>query len=199
MSEPLASIWIGNRTRIPAHQDLPDNLACVVAGRRRVTLFPPQQLSNLYIGPLDFNPAGQAISLVDFDAPDYDRFPKFAEASQARAGRGTRSRRRRVHSEHVVALHAGARGLQRAGQLLVAAGAGLDGYADERADARYHDDRDLPPNQREIWDDVFRHYVFAAGEATNAHIPGNARGVLGPFDDDKARALRARLLQRLNR
>src|SRR5689334_1104373 len=69
--DPLASVWIGNRTRIPAHQDLPDNLACVVAGRRRVTLFPPQQLANLYIGPLDFNPAGQAVSLIDFDAPHY--------------------------------------------------------------------------------------------------------------------------------
>jgi len=40
--------------------------------------------------------------------------------------------------------------------------------------------RDLPPKQREIWDDVCRHYVFAA-------------------NDEKARALRARLLQRLNR
>jgi len=28
----LASIWIGNRTRIAAHHDLPDNLACVAAG-----------------------------------------------------------------------------------------------------------------------------------------------------------------------
>ena len=40
--------------------------------------------------------------------------------------------------------------------------------------------RDLPPKQREIWDDVFRHYVYAAS-------------------DEKAWALRARLLQRLNR
>ena len=78
--DPLASIWIGNRTRIAAHQDVPDNIACVVAGRRRVTLFPPEQLRNLYIGPLDFNPAGQAISLVDFAAPDLQRFPRFAEA-----------------------------------------------------------------------------------------------------------------------
>src|SRR3546814_18893261 len=78
--DPLASVWIGNRSRIPAHQDLPDNLACVAVGRRRVTLFPPDQLANLYIGPLDFTPAGQAISLVDFAAPDLARFPRFAEA-----------------------------------------------------------------------------------------------------------------------
>ena len=29
---PLASIWLGNRTRIAAHHDLPDNLACVAVG-----------------------------------------------------------------------------------------------------------------------------------------------------------------------
>ena len=57
--DALASIWLGNRSRIAAHQDLPDNLACVVAGRRRFTVFPPEQLPNLYIGPLDFTPAGQ--------------------------------------------------------------------------------------------------------------------------------------------
>ncbi|ROQ21130.1 cupin-like protein [Marinimicrobium koreense] len=74
------NIWIGNRTTIPTHYDVSDNLACVVAGRRRFTLFPPEQVRNLYVGPIDFTPAGQPISLVDPYQPDLERFPKFAEA-----------------------------------------------------------------------------------------------------------------------
>ena len=42
-------------------------------------------------------------------------------------------------------------------------------------------------------------WVLAADEGTRAHIPERARGMLGPIDETQARALRARLLQRLNR
>ncbi|MDZ7812616.1 MAG: cupin-like domain-containing protein [Ideonella sp.] len=88
--DPLMSLWLGNRTRIAAHQDVPDNLACVAAGRRRFTLFAPEQLPNLYIGPLDFTPAGQPISLVDTAQPDLERYPRFtlahANRSACRAG-----------------------------------------------------------------------------------------------------------------
>ena len=59
--------------------------------------------------------------------------------------------------------------------------------------------RDLPPVQREIWREVFQHYVFAPGSDTDGHIPEHARGVLAPLDEERARSLRARLLQRLNR
>jgi hypothetical protein len=100
--KPVASIWIGNRTRIAAHHDLPDNLACVVAGHRRFTLFPPEQIANLYVGPLEFTPAGQPISLVDFARPDFERFPRFAEALRPPAS-GILVRRCHFHSEHVVA------------------------------------------------------------------------------------------------
>ena len=81
--DPLTSIWVGNRTRIAAHYDLPDNLACVVAGHRRFTLFPPEQMANLYPGPLDFTPAGQQISLVDFHKPDLERYPLFKQALES--------------------------------------------------------------------------------------------------------------------
>jgi hypothetical protein len=76
-------IWIGNRVTTPAHFDQSHNLACVVAGRRRFTLFAPEQVDNLYIGPLDFAPTPTPISLVDFKAPDFARFPRFREALAA--------------------------------------------------------------------------------------------------------------------
>jgi hypothetical protein len=59
--------------------------------------------------------------------------------------------------------------------------------------------RDLPPEQRAAWQNLFRHYVFEADESTAAHIPEKARRVLAPLDDDAARELRARLLAKLNR
>ena len=80
--DPLVSFWLGNQTRIAAHFDFPDNLACVVAGARRFTLLPPDQIGNLYVGPLDPTPSGQAISLVDFNDPDLTRHPRFREAQR---------------------------------------------------------------------------------------------------------------------
>jgi len=73
-------LWLGNEVVTPAHFDESHNLACVVSGRRRFTLFPPDQAANLYIGPLDFAPTPTPISLVDFRAPDFQRFPRFLEA-----------------------------------------------------------------------------------------------------------------------
>ncbi|SEM17215.1 Cupin-like domain-containing protein [Pseudoxanthomonas sp. GM95] len=195
----LASIWVGNRTRIAAHQDLPDNLACVVAGRRRFTLFPPDQLPNLYIGPLDLTPAGQAISLVDFHAPDLERFPRFAEAlahaQVAELAPGDALMIPSMWWHHIEALEA-------FNVLVNYWWRATPAYMDTPMNAlmlAMMTVRDLPPEQRRIWQDVFHHYVFEPGEATDAHIPESARGVLAPMDEPRARALRGRLLQRLNR
>lgn len=76
-------IWIGNRSVVSTHFDLSDNIACVVAGRRRFTLFPPDQLPNLYVGPLDHTMAGQPASMVELNNPDFERFPRFREALAA--------------------------------------------------------------------------------------------------------------------
>ena len=197
--DPLASIWIGNRTRIAAHQDVPDNLACVVAGRRRATLFPPDQLRNLYIGPLEFTPAGQPISLVDFAAPDLERYPRFAEAQRharmAELEPGDALLIPSMWWHHM-------EGLEAFNVLVNYWWRQTPAFMDTPMNAlmlALLTVRDLPPEQRDTWREVFRHYVFDADGETAAHIPEDARRVLGTLDDERARDLRARLLNRLNR
>jgi hypothetical protein len=197
--DALMSVWFGNRTRIAAHYDLPDNLACVTAGRRRFTLFPPHQLDNLYIGPLDFTPAGQPISLVDFKRPDLERFPRFAEAWRhaqvAELGPGDAIFIPSMWWHHVEALDS-------FNMLINYWWRQSPNFMDTPTNAlmlSLMSIRDLPPAQRKAWKDLFLHYVFDADENTSAHIAPEARRVLGPFNDDAARALRAQLLKKINR
>jgi hypothetical protein len=195
----LASIWIGNRTRIAAHHDLPDNLACVAAGHRRFTLFPPEQLENLYVGPLDLTPAGQAISLVDFARPDYRRFPRFGEALKAarvaELGPGDAIFIPSMWWHHIEALDA-------FNVLVNYWWRQSPAYMDSPVSAlmlAIMTVRELPPAQRAAWENLFRHYVFEADETTAAHIPEQSRRSLGPLNEEAVREMRARLLARLNR
>ncbi|MTW09437.1 cupin-like domain-containing protein [Pseudoduganella eburnea] len=197
--DALMSVWIGNQTRIAAHYDLPDNLACVTAGRRRFTLFPPDQLENLYVGPLDFTPAGQPISLVDLHQPDLDRFPRFAEAMRhalcAELEPGDAIFIPSMWWHHVEAL-------ENFNVLVNYWWRQSPEYMDTPTNAlmlSLLSIRDLPREQRRAWQELFRHYVFEAGGATAAHIPVQAQRVLGPISDDAARMLRAQLLKKINR
>ena len=51
----------------------------------------PTNLPNLYIGPLDFTPAGQAISLVDFAKPGLRALPALRRGAAGRARRPSSS------------------------------------------------------------------------------------------------------------
>lgn len=73
-------VWISNRSIVATHFDNNHNIAGVVSGSRRFTVFPPEQLTNLYIGPLLRTPGGTPISVVDLREPDYARFPRFRQA-----------------------------------------------------------------------------------------------------------------------
>lgn len=197
--EPLVSLWLGNRTRIAAHFDLPDNIACVVAGRRRFTLFPPEAVGDLYVGPLDLTPAGQAISLVDMAAPDFARFPRFAHAltlaQVAELGPGDAVFIPSLWWHQVEALEPF--------NVLVnywwrQSPAHMDSPMATLLQALLTL-RDLPPAQREGWRALFAHYVFDATADTAAHIPPHARSVLAPLDAAGAQALRQQLIRRLAR
>jgi len=197
--DALVSIWIGNRTRIAAHYDVPDNLAVVAAGRRRFMLFPPEQLKNLYIGPLDFTPAGQAISLVDMLKPDFGKFPRYAEALEhaqsAVLGPGDALFIPSMWWHHIEALDA-------FNVLVNYWWQRTPEFMDTPTNAlmtAFLTMRGLPPEQRKAWQEVFRHYIFEADEETAQHIPEAARHVLAPLTADGARALRAQILKKLNR
>ncbi len=197
--KPHANIWIGNRTRIAAHYDVPDNIACVAAGRRRFTLLSPEQIENLYVGPLDLTPAGQAISLVDFAHPDLGKHPKFAIAREhaliGELGPGDALFVPSLWWHHVESL-------EDFNVLVNYWWRRSPPYMVSPANAlmlAILSVRDLPPEQRRAWQNLFQHYVFDAGENTVAHIPPAARGVLGTLDAGLMREMRVRLLARLGR
>jgi hypothetical protein len=197
--DALGSVWIGNRTRIAAHYDLPDNLACVAAGHRRFTLFPPDQLRNLYIGPLDFTPAGQAISLVDFAQPDYEKYPRFADAMRhaqvAELGPGDAIFIPSMWWHHIEALDS-------VNVLVNYWWRQSPDYMDTPNNTlmmALMSMRDLPREQRDAWQEIFRHYVFEADEHTSSHIGKEAQRALAPLTEDSSRVMRAQLIRKMNR
>lgn len=195
--DPLVSIWIGNQSRVSAHFDFPSNIACVVAGRRRIVLFPPEQLRNLYVGPLDFTPAGQAISLVDFHAPDYERFPNFrnavAAAQTAELQPGDAVIVPSMWWHHLEAL-------DPFNVLVNYWWRGSPAWMGAPLSALQHailSLRDLPEGQRKQWQDLFDFYVFNPEPGNFEHIPKNARGVLNPLDERTAQHIRKMLRDKL--
>ncbi len=192
-------IWLGNRTRVAAHYDALENVACVCAGRRRFTLFPPDQLANLYVGPMELTPAGQQISLVDFEDPDFERHPRYAQAlEQARSAILEPGDAIYIPSMwwHQVD------GLDPFNILINHWWREVPEHMGAPNDAlllAILNIRDLPAAQRRAWQGLFEHYVFNADERTVEHIPEPSRGVLGTLDETTARRLRTLLRNKLNR
>jgi len=197
--QPLASLWLGNKIRVSAHFDAADNIACCVVGRRRFTLFPPGQLDNLYVGPWDNTPAGQAISLVDFHEPDFEKYPKFREALKA-AYEVTLEPGDALYLPSMWWHHV--EGLDGLNVLVNYWWRTLPRFMGAPLNVLKHallDLRELPPEQRSAWQHIFEYYVFNPQDDAVAHIPEHSRGILSPMSETAARQLRADLLNQLNR
>ena len=200
----LPRLWLGNAITTPTHLDEWHNIGCVVAGRRRFTLFPPEQVANLYIGPLDFAPTGAPMSLVPLHAPDFERFPKFREALAAaltaELGAGDAIYIPPLWWHHVESLESF--------NVLVnywwhALPGVVSTHVESGFDSLVHAIvtlRALPPATREAWGALFEHYVFGGeGEAVTGHIPAPKHGLLGrlsPADREKVREYLAGRLKR---
>lgn len=196
---PLVSIWIGNRTIATAHFDTSNNLACSLVGRRRFTLFPPEQVANLYPGPLEPTPGGQVVSMVDFSDPNFERHPGFLKAREAgqvaELEPGDVLFYPALWWHHVEALEA-------FNVMVNYWWNPSPGFIDTPMNTLLHgllSLRDRPEAEKAAWRALFDYYVFGPADRAGAHLPEHAQGELAPLDAAKARRLRAKLLNRLNR
>lgn len=197
--EQLVSLWVGNRTRTAAHWDLPQNVACVISGRRRYTLLPTDQIANLYVGPLDFTIAGRATSLVDFHAPDFERFPRFREA-MAHAEIADLEPGDAVYVPSLWFHHV--ESFDPLSMMLNFWWRDGPAHLISPQFTLMHallTLRDLPENERAAWRTLFDHYIFQTGGEPLAHIPEAARGLFGEMTPEKLMRLKDFLAQSLRR
>lgn len=195
-------IWIGNKTVVGTHYDDADNIACVVAGRRRFTLFPPHQIKNLYVGPLEFTPAGATISMASLVNPDFDRFPLLREAldqalvADLEPGDGLFIPTLWWH--HVEAL----------GEINALINYWCGGsIGGELAPPYPHAAmlmsmlaiHQLSPSTKKAWKAMFDYYVFHESGDIAGHLPQDKRGIMSGIEGDAADRLRKWLISQLQK
>jgi hypothetical protein len=188
-------IWIGNKVTTPAHFDEFHNIAVVVCGGRRFTLFPPEQARNLYIGPLDFAPTGAAIGTARLDRPDDPRYPRLklalAHAHTAELRPGDAIYIPPMWWHHVESLER-INALVNYWWKLVP----TDGHVPETAlGSLMHAIlafRSLPPAEKAAWKVLLDYYVFD-DENPAEHLPEARRGILGKLTPEAAAALRDKI------
>lgn len=180
-------LWLGGAVHTRTHNDRDHNLACVMAGRRRFVLFPPDQVANLYVGPPDNPPP---LSLVDPEAPDLVRFPRFAQAiAAARVAflePGDALFMPRYWWHHVTSLD----------PYNAMVNYWWGGTADDPNDAfltALLAFRDLPPGERDYWREMIAAYVFGERGDVLSHIPAPLQGPLGAMTPARRAALRRQL------
>ncbi|MFT3896749.1 MAG: cupin-like domain-containing protein [Thermomonas sp.] len=191
----LPRLWVGNRVTTPAHFDASHNLAVVACGKRRFTLFPTEQVANLYIGPLDFAPTGAAITMARPDAPDFERHPRLRDALEhafvAELDPGDALYLPPLWWHQVESLEPLNALVNYWWSPLATDGrspaTGLDALLHARLAFAA-----LPLAERRNWQALFDHYVFG-DEDPAAHIPEARRGLLGELDAEALAELRARI------
>ncbi|WP_338240637.1 cupin-like domain-containing protein [Aurantiacibacter hainanensis] len=174
-------IWMGNRTGTQTHFDIKQNIAYVVSGKRRFTLFPPSQTPNLYMAPFESSPSGAPISMVRLDDPDFETFPRFREAL-ASSMTADLEPGDALFIPYMWWHHVAARGELN---VLVNYWWNEHDALGSPLDAMLHSIlavRDLPPPMRAAWQTMFETYVFKSHGEPMEHIEPSKRGGLGPLD-----------------
>jgi hypothetical protein len=190
-------LWVNNAITAPTHYDMHDGLACAAVGRRRFTFFPPEQLPNLYVGPLDMSPGGQPTSMVRVARPDFDRYPRFAEALAAAEV---------AELEPGDAVYIPSMWWHNVQSLeplnLLVNYWWLEGRTPPASPftalaVALMSIKHLGPEQREVWRGIFDHYVFETGGDPAAHLPPDKRGMLGPMEPKLEAYMRTQVVRSL--
>lgn len=190
-------LWIGNAAKVATHHDPSENIACVAAGRRRFTLFPPEQVANLYMGPFHLTPAGAQVSMVHVTAPDLKRYPRFARALDA-AFVGELEPGDALYIPYQWYHHVEA--LDRLNILVNYWWDPARTDVGSPWDALMHGMmtlRNLPPDQRVAWRAMFDRYVFETEGDPGAHVPPHARGILAASGPREIMQMRRALIEKL--
>ena len=186
----IPRIWASNQVTAPTHYDMSDNIACVISGHRRFTFFPPEQLPNLYVGPLEFTPAGQPTSMVNLAAPDLERYPRFADALAAAQTAELEP------GDAVFIPNLWWHNVESLDPFNI-----LINYCSAFA-ALMHgilSISDLPSARREDWRKIFDHYVFQTNGEPVAHLAPEHRGILASMTPAVASRIKTWLLGALQR
>jgi hypothetical protein len=186
-------VWLGHASNVSAHYDTADNLACVVAGRRRFTLYAPELIESLYVGPIDNTMAGQPVSLAASSPPDDAKYPRFAQVrdsalvAELEAGDALYLPKLWWHQVESTAPFNGLVNYWWDG---FAAGPDAPNTAMLLAMITI---AERPPGERRAWKALFDHYVFREDGHPLAHLPPERHGLLGPLADNYGK-LRARIM-----
>lgn len=190
-------IWLGHASNVSAHYDTMDNVACVVAGTRRFTLYAPEAIDRLYIGPIDHTMAGQPVSLAASAPADDERFPRFREVrdqalvAELQPGDAIYVPKLWWHQ------------VEATGTFNVLVNYWWDAFSagrDAPAVAMLLSliaIAERPPAERQAWKAFFDHFVFRTHGHPLAHLPADQHGVLGPLKPDNYQKIRARVMQML--
>ncbi|MDN4502577.1 cupin-like domain-containing protein [Alteromonadaceae bacterium BrNp21-10] len=199
-------LWIGNEGIVSAHYDGSDNVACVVAGRRRFVLFPPEQTCNLYPGPLNFTPAGAPTSLVDLNSPDFVRYPLFktalSEAYSVELGPGDGIFIPMLWWHHIESL-AKVNALVNYWWNGSSAPDSVSPSPIDSLNLALLAMRDLSPKQRDAWRCMFDHYLFHQGSDPTSHpkayIPEHQLHILGDLSPEYVKSIKDYFIKKLQK
>jgi hypothetical protein len=191
------TMWVGNQAIVAPHYDIHDNLACVVAGQRKFTLFPPEQINNLYPGPTLNSPAGVPVSMVDIKDPDFKRFPKYKDALKS----GFEGTLEPGDAIFIPALwwH----GVESLATFNILVnywwGGSLQDSLSPNDSLLYSmmSIANLDDKKREAWRHFFNYYVFKTMDNPSEHLPSTLKDVVTELNQDQRAKIKNFLAEKL--